>query len=933
MLPTAFVLLPLASYLLTSDPRPATDLAEPQRLVADLGHPEYTVREKAQRHLWELGPAVVPILEQALTEGDPEVVRRARELLAKFAAGLRPDTPPEVVDLLRQFYAVPRHAPDTAERLNHAVLGLLRHGPHGRAVVRALLAKNLDPDTRAAVVRQVTAYVRQEVPRLLVAGESDRAAELIDLHAAGTGPEGAADYTAFFALRGELPAALARVAAGARNGPRSAETKLLLAYLHRAAGNRPQARIAAADLPALPNGPSLAELLDEEDESWVALADRGPKRPVNHPDALGLLLLSLAGRQAAVEAEQARLTQALTEAASPQDARQAAIALFAVNQARQAVGALARRRDNRGLLAEALILQMRFREVLELTTPPDEPISTDGSSTSPVWEHLELEIRRGRVLTMLGRRDEAVRVFGRVTDSLVRLCRPDAGYGPYQIARQLLRAEIRSGLTELADEHAARLLTAGAFTAYGQPIAGESAFEILFETDAVAAETLYRVLRARRLPGDDPAATLTRVRDLLAGRAAAAAVDQSLAALREAVADGGDRPVGAGDRSLPALDPPADAERCLRLFAWAVVCRAAHRGQEALAAFESAAALAPPASDPGTRSWTFGTSTAYRIFVEWGDALSAARRHREAAEAYLTGWRRYPDQPLLLFLSGQALERAGEMAEGRHRQELAHWIPLGQERVRGQFLDELIRRGEGRAMRRERDLLLKVCWCHDAFAGNVLNQATRASMLLHDPATAEACSRRSFLVVLKTPGLYYLDPGAYILVPANLLAYRARARLAEGKADEAVALARELLAVLPGHVELISDLVPRLAAAGRRAEADELFASVWSAYQQVLREHPESAWACHALASLAANCRRELAAALDYAQRAVRLHPGFAPYRETLAEVYFRRGDRDQARAVMSRLSEEFPRNRLYQRQLVRYQFASLDSPRPDTED
>jgi len=65
----------------------------------------------------------------------------------------------------------------------------------------------------------------------------------------------------------------------------------------------------------------------------------------------------------------------------------------------------------------------------------------------------------------------------------------------------------------------------------------------------------------------------------------------------------------------------------------------------------------------------------------------------------------------------------------------------------------------------------------------------------------------------------------------------------------------------------------------------------------------------------------------------VKAVPDSDAYRETLAEVHFRRGDRDRAAAVMTKLLEEYPRTRLYHRQLARYKTGGLDSPLPEAED
>jgi len=101
----------------------------------------------------------------------------------------------------------------------------------------------------------------------------------------------------------------------------------------------------------------------------------------------------------------------------------------------------------------------------------------------------------------------------------------------------------------------------------------------------------------------------------------------------------------------------------------------------------------------------------------------------------------------------------------------------------------------------------------------------------------------------------------------------------------------------------------------------------------VLADFPDSPAARNALAALAANCRRDLDGGLAYAREAVKAEPGSVPFRETLAEVHFRRGEREEAAAVMKKLLADDPRNALYKRQLTRYASGAPDSPRPDTVD
>ena len=235
------VLLALPAFSSPADPVPKDPPRTVDELAADLGHPAFAVREKAQRELWERGEGAIPALEKAAKGDDPEAARRAREVLDKFAWGVRPDTPPAVLKLIRQFQAGDPN-PERADTVRkEAVAELLKKGRPGVSVVRAILRKDLPVESREKLTATVTALVRHEVPLLLVAGKTDEADELISLHAAGTTPEGAADFAAYHVLRGDLPAATARAeAAGARPGARPPTRNLFLrtSTAPRACGRR-----------------------------------------------------------------------------------------------------------------------------------------------------------------------------------------------------------------------------------------------------------------------------------------------------------------------------------------------------------------------------------------------------------------------------------------------------------------------------------------------------------------------------------------------------------------------------------------------------------------------------------------------------------------------------------------------------------------------
>ncbi|MDB5311979.1 MAG: hypothetical protein JWO38_6181, partial [Gemmataceae bacterium] len=596
-----------------------------------------------------------------------------------------------------------------------------------------------------------------------------------------------------------------------------------------------------------------------------------------------------------------------------------AFSLLLNNRAGDATDLLLEKRQNFGLLSEILIAGLRYRDALDLIGPGKNTAETVGPQ-----ERLEFALRRARVLLITGRRGEAVQLFTRVADGLRTPDDHARGDAP-SARRALLRSELRVGLRDLACDHAALFVREEA--ARPDPEEGETVFELMFGTEADAAETLFRALRTRLNPGLEPGPTMRRVRDLLNGTAPKAAADEAVKILAEESA--AETPGGRSELNSAAL-----RRKVTRLTALAATCSGAGRFDEAETAFAAAAEAAADGPDLiGARAWVFGTSDASRPWLEYGDFLYDRGRFADAAVRFEAGWKRFPDQPLLLFLSGRALAKAGNGAEGRRRTDLAHWVGLGNERARGKFLEELIRRGEAKAAKRETDLLLRACWSRDFYFGNVMNQTARAAALARDWPTAELCVQRSLLVLIKSPGVHYVDTTAYLQVPHEMLVFRARGLLAAGKVGEAMDRARECLDITPGHVELATGMVPDLDHLGRVKEADELFGRVWKAYQKVLADYPESPSARNALAALGAGCRRELDRSLGYAKEAVEATPESAVFRETLAEVHFRRGERAAAMAIMTKLASEYPRSRLYRRQLSRYKSGDLASPIPETED
>jgi tetratricopeptide (TPR) repeat protein len=889
-----------------------------EELIANLGDPDFAIRENAQRELWKRGDAAVPALEKALRDENPEIVRRAGELLEKFAWGVRFDTPPTVLKILREFQVGDQDPLKSAEIRKKAILELIKFGPRGISVAQALLRRNFSQEAHAQIVAQITALLQREIPLRLFEGKIDEASELIGLHLAGTGPEGAADFASFHFLRGSLPAAIAATESAAKSSRDANNHRLILTHLFRASGEWAKARATAADVPTQADTSSLVELLCEEEGDWPTLADTIQLRNANHPDAVLLTLLRLEGKQKEFDDNVNRIKREASEFSSTEEVTDAVVALLSNHRVEEGTKILLERKQNLGLLAETLISRLRYKEALELAV---------GDGMLPKHEKLAFDLRRARLLMLTGHREGAVQLFNKLANGLASTTENPGESVP--LVRSLLRAEVRVGLKDLAAEHAAIFLAGdlGRFDRVG----GESVFEILFGQDSTVAESIYMALWLIKNAGDEPGRIMAQVRNLLSGKASKVEVDAAIKQLDV----WGKKTDRSSERARDQLRKVAPYT--VRAFlALAAVNRADGRHDDAEAAYKSAAESMSGWGGQdvdGPRSWAYGTSEVSRPWLEWGDFLMERGRFRDASVRFVEGWKKFPDQPLLLFLSGNSLVKAGDVKEGERRMELSHWVSLGQERIRGRFLDELIRRGEGKAAQRETELILRACWPRDHYFGNVMNQASRAAVLNNDFNTAEKCVQRSLLVILKTPGVYFVETSAYMNVPHVMLVYRALARLGAGKVDEAMAIARDALAVTPGHLFLISAMVPELDRLGRKAEADELFGIAWSAYEKVLTDSPDSPFARNALAALSANCRRELDKGQAHALAAFKADPDSAQYRETLAEVFFRQGKRDKATDAMLKLIEEEPRNQFYKRQLKRYRDGPLDSAKPERAD
>jgi tetratricopeptide (TPR) repeat protein len=318
------------------------------------------------------------------------------------------------------------------------------------------------------------------------------------------------------------------------------------------------------------------------------------------------------------------------------------------------------------------------------------------------------------------------------------------------------------------------------------------------------------------------------------------------------------------------------------------------------------------------------------MFRDYGDLLAGKQRWAEAGEAYRKAAALAPDELISAFLAGEALVKADRADEGRRLMALARLGAPDDGQRRYTFAFDLRRRGLKAEADKQFEVLVRTAELDSYAAAGAGKQIIAARALkagrFDEAADAFERDRLQCLGPVK-----YTRLASYLQVSADANLARARARAAAGDVDDAMAAARVALKALPGELDVPVELIGPLEKLGAKTQAGELFDAVYNHVAGIVKAYPRSARHRNQLAWLTARCRRRLDDGLVNAREAVRLKPESAGYLDTLAEVLFQRGDRDEAVKVIRRAVELSPKVDYYRKQLERFRTGdrSTDPPEP----
>ena len=749
---------------------------------------------------------------------------------------------------------------------------LLDGGPSGYRTLLKIAGAEEDASVRSGTFAIIEPVLMRVAPQMLVEENYDTLELLLDVLLANDADQGVGHYASYWMMRGKLDERIAHFKGVAGKGPDGSRSWEVLANLYHAKGDLAGARDAAEKA----EKPELADAMLFEAGDWKELAKRPVHTESNIPyEALGFQAAyrRLSGDAKGFEDAVADLRK-LSDAQPGDEFERFHLAkvLFLNDRPGDAIEVLVNTPNRQAAAFEALAAQTKYKAALELA---------DKAKAAGAPEAAALEILKARTLYSLGDKDKALALFAHYGDEIKDGA--DASW-----FEGLVEAENKVGLKDQAAEHAAKVLSTSRDLGWPGRL-----FPKLFPKNGEAAEALWAFLRQKKAD-QAPEAAMKELRGLLGGKADAKVVTD----LANQVED--------GVKNLT----PEDADR--QRLAVAEVALAAQQEALALSTLEKAGSAA--------------------ALLRLGDLLADKKEWDKAAERYSQAWDKDRQQPLALYLSGWAMTQAGKDAEGKKRMEQSHWMPLGDGDVRLAFLRSLSERSQHEAARREGELLLRLSVAGSYHAAEGMRQVGLEALDKKDYVAAADGQERSMLRCLNS-GVNYVQTAAYLGVPAFVHRLRADGCTAAGKIDEAKREAALGLAELPGDTFFPIELVPKWEKAGHKKEAAELFERCITAQDKLCDEYPNCAWGHNSAAWTSVCCRRNLDHALDHALKSVALAPNSAGNLDTLAEVYFQRGDKDKAVATQKKAIEADPQRAYFRKQLKRIEAGDPSAERPPEDD
>ena len=423
-----------------------------------------------------------------------------------------------------------------------------------------------------------------------------------------------------------------------------------------------------------------------------------------------------------------------------------------------------------------LAAQLRFAEAFDLADQFDATTAKKSKELKERRRHFELDIQRGRALSLVGDQDKARTLFARLAKEIQEAHDAEA-LGP------LLEAEALFGEKESALNHLADF-----FPLPQEQVTPGRLLDRIFPDKGKTGEVWWHYFQ-QRFPQEKPRERVRRVRNVLDGTMPRKLLE---ALIEEA------------DGTFPSKN-----------------LESRQKWEQASLDILEAAGLAESVR-VFLDKWAARTDPVPESLILLGDALAKQKRWHEAAERYGQAWKRGPGRALPLYLQGWALMQIGRSRDGGALIDKARLLPLGDAEKRHALAEGLSKRHLDEAARAEFGLLLRTAPVDSWYRTDDLWRLIRGASLKRN--YAEAANQYDRIVVdVLAKSWGFARPAAYLSVPSAGHRYRARALVASGQREAARQEIDLALAALPGEIDLAIELYPEMEARGWKKDADELF--------------------------------------------------------------------------------------------------------------
>ncbi|QDU28753.1 hypothetical protein ETAA8_38580 [Anatilimnocola aggregata] len=839
--------------------------------IRALGADEFQTRELASRYLWYAGAAAQKDLELAIKHDDPEVRLRASLVLRKVRLGITPDTPAETQQLINRFYDGDRNG------RQQVISELRQKGSY--TTLFALLQGETDAASRQLFFSTMQADMQRLAPQMVASSDWSLLEQWLDLGKATEA--GQVHFITYALLRGKLNEEIKRVEDELEKRRDDSALVNRLALMYRAGGNDKKA------LEVIQRGPSDAKLVvamyreqmqwDQARASISPLPNKVP-RDTMADSALQAALARLSGKAT----DSLEATQAFSKLVKTEDVWFGAKTLLLNERPQLALDLL---KDGLQPMAFDLLSQLQqHQEALDLAGIKDDTSFNQAwlngltgqqpVRTSRSVDRFTYAVSIAAQLRMLGKKQQ----YDDLRALLESTATLDDQRGQYW--HQLARLERQPGRQQ-------ELLHL-----YGRGVAQnpQSVWSQLFGKKFARAQTWWEALDAD-VRWQDPQERLNAVAVSMQPATFARHVEVDWPAV---------------EKHVSAKADNLGTAAAVRVRLHAALAEAWAARSDKLRAEEHWKAAV--AADPTTAT-------------DYGDVLLAEQRWNEAATQYQRAYELNQGNSLALFLQSVALIRAGKEAEGKKLQSTASLMAL--DTNARYLLATALQDRNLRAEALEQWQLLRRTGGPDHSYVMIANQHLGNLIAEKEPLAAADHWEQLRFHLLK-PALNLVEQSGYLNLAVSLHRTRARGLLSAG--DKAKALEELAIceAMLPGHIKLVEDFTAPLRKAGMEQEADALFERTYQVYQQGVKQFPESAALHNQAAWTAAIAGRRLDEALAFAQNAVKLAPESAAYADTLAEVHFARGDREQALTWARKAASLAPETKAYDERLQSFSTREL---------